>query len=246
MPNWCYNYLDISGDETLIADIKRQLNKPFAKDHDSWNPATGQMEVSQTTYSSPVFAFHNIYNHRQDGISDEEYIKQPDHNMPLEEALMFKGNHWYDWNVRNWGTKWDVAVRDGEEYPDTELYEESTTVLGYKFNTAWSPPTEAITKLSEQYPSLEMNLSYEEETGWGGSINFNNGIATEEESYENKCRDCDSLNTLEYCENDCGEICNECHYMGEADLDCVSDCEIHKVYLDKEHLPEHRLDNVRA
>lgn len=246
MPNWCYNYLDISGDETLIADIKRQLNKPFAKDHDSWNPATGQMEVSQTTYSSPVFAFHNIYNHRQDGISDEEYIKQPDHNMPLEEALMFKGNHWYDWNVRNWGTKWDVAVRDGEEYPDTELYEESTTVLGYKFNTAWSPPTEAITKLSEQYPSLEMNLSYEEETGWGGSINFNNGIATEEESYDNKCRDCDSLNTLEYCENDCGEICNECHYMGEADLDCVSDCEIHKVYLDKEHLPEHRLDNVRA
>jgi hypothetical protein len=246
VPNWCYNYLDISGDETLIADIKRQLNKPFAKDHDSWNPATGQMEVSQTTYSSPVFAFHNIYNHRQDGISDEEYIKQPDHNMPLEEALMFKGNHWYDWNVRNWGTKWDVAVRDGEEYPDTELYEESTTVLGYKFNTAWSPPTEAITKLSEQYPSLEMNLSYEEETGWGGSINFNNGIATEEESYDNKCRDCDSLNTLEYCENDCGEICNECHYMGEADLDCVSDCEIHKVYLDKEHLPEHRLDNVRA
>ena len=112
MPNWCYNYLDISGDETLIADIKRQLNKPFAKDHDSWNPATGQMEVSQTTYSSPVFAFHNIYNHRQDGISDEEYIKQPDHSMPLEEALMFKGNHWYDWNVRNWGTKWDVAVRD--------------------------------------------------------------------------------------------------------------------------------------
>jgi hypothetical protein len=236
VPNWCYNYLDISGDETLIADIKRQLNKPFAKDHDSWNPATGQMEVSQTTYSSPVFAFHNIYNHRQDGISDEEYIKQPDHSMPLEEALMFKGNHWYDWNVRNWGTKWDVAVRDGEEYPDTELYEESTTVLGYKFNTAWSPPTEAITKLSEQYPSLEMNLSYEEETGWGGSINFNNGIATEEESYDNKCRDCDSLNTLEYCENDCGEICNECHYMGEADLDCVSDCEIHKVYLDKEHL----------
>jgi hypothetical protein len=240
MPNWCYNYLDISGDEALIADLKRQLNKPFTMNHDSWNATTGQMEVSETTYSNPVFAFHNIYNHRQDGISDEEYIKQPDHKQPLEESLMFKGNHWYDWNVRNWGTKWDVAVHDKDKYPETELYQETNTVLGYKFNTAWSPPIQAITKLSELYPSLEMDLSYEEETGWGGSVNFNNGIATEEESYDNKCRDCDSLNTLEYCENDCGEICSDCNYMGEADLDCVADCDTHKVYLDDEHVPEYR------
>jgi hypothetical protein len=240
MPNWCYNYLDISGDEALIADVKRQLNKPFVKDHDSWNMATGQMEISQTTYSNPVFAFHNIYNHRQDGISDEEYIKQPDFKQPLEESLMFKGNHWYDWNVRNWGTKWDVAVHDNDKYPETELHDESTTTLGYKFHTAWSPPIEVITKLSEQYPSLEMNLSYEEETGWGGSVNFNNGIATEEESYDNKCRDCDSLNTLEYCEEGCGEICESCHYMGEADLECVAECDTHKVYLDDQHVPEYR------
>ncbi|NDA95661.1 MAG: hypothetical protein EBY03_05945 [Actinobacteria bacterium] len=179
------------------------------------------MELADTTYSNPVFAFHNIYNHIQDGVSDEEYIKQPDHTLPLEESLMFRGNCWYDWNVRNWGTKWDVAVHDNDKYPDTELHEESTTVLGYKFNTAWSPPIEAITKLSEQYPSLEMNL-----------------IATEEESYENKCRDCDEVNTLEYCEEGCGEICDSCHYMGEADLDCVAECDTHKVYLD--NVPDYR------
>jgi len=160
VPNWCYNYLDISGDETLIADIKRQLNKPFVKDHDSWNATTGQMEVSQTAYSNPVFAFHNIYNHIQDGISDEEYLKQPDHSLPLEESLMFKGNL--------------------------------------------------------------------------------NGFITTVEDYGSKCRDCDSLDTLEYCENDCGEICSDCNYMGEADLDCVAECDIHKVYLDDEHVPEYR------
>jgi len=154
--------------------------------------------------------------------------------------MMFKGNHWYDWNVRNWGTKWDVAVRDNEEYPDTELHDESTTTLGYKFNTAWSPPVEAITKLSKQYPSLEMNLSYEEETGWGGEMTLLNGFITDVEEYDNKCRDCDSLNTLEYCENDCGEICSDCHYMGEADLDCVAECEDHKIYLDDDHVPEYR------
>jgi len=242
MPNWCYNYLDISGDETLIADIKRQLNKPFVKTHDSWNATTGNMELSQTQYSNPVFAFHNIYNHTQDGVSDEEYIKQPDFNQPLEESLMFKGNSWYDWNVRNWGTKWDVAVNDNDKYPDTELYEDTDNSLGYKFNTAWSPPIEAITKLSEQYPSLEMNLSYEEETGWGGEVTLLNGFVTTVEEYDNKCRDCDSLNTLEYCENDCGEICSSCNYLGEADLDCVADCDVHKIYLTEEFVPDYRLE----
>ena len=244
MPNWCYNYLDISGDETLIADIKRQLNKSFVKDHDSWNATTGQMEVSKTTYSNPVFAFHNIYNHIQDGISNEEYIKQPDHTLPIEQAMMFKGNHWYDWNVRNWGTKWDVAVHDNDKYPETELHDESTTSLGYKFNTAWSPPIEAITKLSTLYPTLNFNLSYEEETGWGGEVTLLNGFITTVEEYSNKCRDCDSLDTLEYCENDCGEICSECNYMGEADLDCVAECQDHKIYLDDEHVPEYRRENA--
>ena len=144
MPNWCYNSLTIEGSEELIADVKRMLNRPFTQTHDSWNQTTGKMELADTLYPNPVFAFHNIYNHTQDGISDEEYLKQPDNKQPLEEALMFKGNHWYDWNVRNWGTKWDVAVSHNDEYPDTELTDESETFLAYRFNTAWSPPTEAI------------------------------------------------------------------------------------------------------
>jgi len=226
MPNWCYNSLTIEGSKELIADVKRMLNRPFVQSHDSWDRETGQMRI--------------VDNHRQDGISDEEYLKQPDHKQPLEEALMFKGNHWYDWNVRNWGTKWDVAIHDKDEYPDTELMEESETSLAYRFNTAWSPPTEAISKLSEQYPDLDFELSYEEETGWGGCIQFEAGNANELESYENKCRDCDSNNTMEYCENDCGEICSDCNYMGEADLDCVAECDTHKVYLDDQHVPEYR------
>ena len=238
MPNWVYNSLSIEGSKELIADVKRMLNRPFKKSHDSWNSQTGQMEVSETAYSNPVFAFHNIYNHIQDGVSDEEYLKQPDHSLPLEESLMFKGNHWYDWNVRNWGTKWDVAIRHSEEYPETELMEEDETSLSYRFNTAWSPPLPAIEKLSQQYPDLEFNLYYQEETGWGGEYEFINGKGNELQSYETKCMDCDSLDTLEYCDNDCGQICSECNYMGEADLDQVAECEDHKIYLD--NVPEYR------
>ena len=230
MPNWCYNSLTIEGKPELIADVKRQLNKPFVKNHDSWNMTTGKMEISQTTYSNPVFAFHNIYNHIQDGVSDDDYIKQPDHTLPLEESLMFKGNCWYDWNVRNWGTKWDVAVSDDDKYPETELDIDVEDTLAYRFNTAWSPPTEAITKLSQMYPDLAIELSYEEETGWGGLIQFEAGNINEIESYENKCRDCDSINTMEYCENDCGEICSDCNYLGEADMENVMECEVHREF----------------
>jgi len=243
MPNWVYNSLSIEGSKELIADVKRILNRPFKKSHDSWNSQTGQMEISETAYSNPVFAFHNIYNHIQDGVSDEEYLKQPDHTLPIAEAMMFKGNHWYDWNVRNWGTKWDVAIRHSEEYPETELIEEDETFLSYRFNTAWSPPTEAISKLSLQYPDLEIELSYQEETGWGGCMQFEAGNVNELESYETKCMDCDSLDTLEYCDNDCGQICSECNYMGEADLDQVAECEDHKIYLDDDHVPEYRKVN---
>lgn len=249
MPNWVYNTLQIEAIEAkkeLIADVKRMLNRPFVQRHDSWNSQTGQMEISETAYSNPVFAFHNIYNHTQDGISEEEYLKQPDHNQPLEEALMFKGNHWYDWNVRNWGTKWDVAIHDEDKYPDTELQDEGEDFLSYRFNTAWSPPTEAIVKLSNQYPDLVFTLTYQEETGWGGDCTIMHGEIIDDANYESQCRDCEAIDCMEYCENDCGEICNECNYLGEADLDFVSECEIHKVYLDEEHVPEYRkLDKIK-
>jgi hypothetical protein len=252
MPNWVFNGLTIEGNPELVNDLIRQMNKPFVMIHDSWNPTTGNMEVSQTTYPNPVFAFHNIFNHRQENISDLEYVKQPtrselDVNDPNwwnnTQELAKTDNSWYNWNVRNWGTKWDVAVQAGNEHPDTYMEESDNgenKVVYYNMHTAWSPPFPAIAKLSEQYPSLLFTLSYEEETGWGGECEFLRGEMISTSDYENKCRDCDSDNTMEYCDNDCGEICNSCHYLGEADLECVAECDSHKVYLDEEHVPDYR------
>ena len=250
MPNWVFNTLTIQGPKEQVDSIKDRLNKPYTKSHDNWNPETREMEVKTYTYNNPVFAFHNIYNHIEAGISDDVYIKQPDYTLPIEEAMKFKGSDWYSFNVREWGTKWDVAVSDDDRYPDTELMEyksegEDNWVV-YRFNTAWSPPAPAMEKLSALVPNCVLTLSFEEETGWGGEYEFVNGILTAESSYENKCRDCDEENTLEYCDNDCGEICDSCHWLGEADLDEVANCEIHKVYLDEEHLPEYRRDQLNV
>ncbi len=235
MPTWVYNYLEVAGSEEDISNLKKQLNQPFSREHDQWNAETGQMEKSIQEYNNPVFAFWNIIK----PTNLEAYFgEQPKHepNTPIT----FDSDHWYDWNVRNWGTKWDVSVHDDDKYPETELYEDTGDSLCYKFNTAWSPPVPVIGELSTQYPNLTFTLSYEEETGWGGEVLFVNGNGAEIESYESKCRDCDEIDTLEYCDNDCGQICNACHYLGEADLECVAECDIHKVFLDNEHVPDYR------
>ena len=244
MPNWVYNTLTIQGPKEQVDSIKDRLNAPYKKTFENWNMQSQQMEFKEYEFSNPVFAFHNIYNHLQDGISDEIYHKQSNDTAPIDEQLMFQGNNWYDWNVRNWGTKWDVAVHNDDKYPDTSLLEHMSNGedqwVVYSFNTAWSPPVPAMEKLSALVPNCVITLTYQEEQGWGGEVEFVNGKMTAESSYESQCRDCDSIDCMEYCDNDCGEICNECHYLGEADLDCVAECDIHKVYLDEEHVPDYR------
>jgi len=239
MPNWVFNYLDISGPKQEIENVKKQLNQTFTREHHQWNATSGQMEKGIQTYSNPVFAFWNIIKPNN---LEAYYGEQPQYDK--DKGITFESDHWYDWNVRNWGTKWDVAVEDDEKYPDTSMTADDEGYIAYRFNTAWSPPVQALEALSAQYPNLDIGLDFEEETGWGGSMKFADGKGIEIESYESKCRDCDSLNTMSYCDNDCGEICSECNYLGEADLEYVAECDIHKGYLDDEHVPEYRMEQL--
>ena len=140
--------------------------------------------------------------------------------------MQFKGNHWYDWNIRNWGTKWDVAVSGDEKHPET--YMEGPTpngdnlVVYYNFNTAWSRPLPALENLSAQYPDLLFTLSYEEETGWGGEMEILRGQIISESEYDTKCPDCDAYDTLDYCEDCENNVCSTCNF-GAEDV-----CETHK------------------
>lgn len=237
MPNWVYNSLAIEAVDTDPEQINKlvfQLNQPFEVNHDQWNSETGQMEKKPVKYNNPVFAFWNIAKPTD---LDAYFGEQP--KTDLSKPISFDSDHWYDWNVRNWGTKWDVAMSDDETYRETTMEQDNNSVI-YSFNTAWSPAFPAILKLSEQYPDLVFSLFYQEETGWGGEAQMKSGKIIREQSYESQCRDCEELDCMEYCDNDCGEICSKCNYLGEADLDAVSECEIHKVYLDEEHVPEYR------
>lgn len=228
MPNWCYNTLTIQGPKSEIDMIKDRLNKPFTLAQETFgmgdiNGAGFPTKIEEVTYSNPVFSFHNIHSYKDDGITDEEYACQPDRSgINLDDPDWFKKSvehaktqkDWYSWNNSNWGTKWDVAVRDGDEYSNTELLEyksegDDNWVI-YKYETAWSPAITILTKLSNLVPNSLLTLEFEEETGWGGEYEILRGEVTAESEYENKCYECDAINSIEWNDDQEVNICSDC------------------------------------
>lgn len=188
MPNWVMNSLSISGSPEVIAKIKAQLSAPYeVRQYDF------RTEENQTIKVEQPFSFWNI-------------IKPTD----LEAYEDAKGkpqdgrDHWYNWNIRNWGTKWDVREVQFSETPES---------LGFGFDTAWAPPVEAIDKLAEQYPTASIELAYTEEQGWGGVIEWEDGIGNETDSYEYKCWECDQkfqqIDEAKFDEESGGHLCEE-------------------------------------
>ena len=82
----------------------------------------------------------------------DEYQEQPkrseldlkDENWWADtQKVASTDNSWYNWNIRNWGTKWETQTEDGCINDQTD---ESITVC---FDTAWSPPIEFYSKMED-------------------------------------------------------------------------------------------------
>ena len=215
MPNWVYNGLTVEGNPESVKKMMDQLNKPFTMTHESWDVSTNAFMKKNTLYPNPVFAFYNIYNHLDHGVTNEEYLSQPPSTKDMTNWFKFDTNDWYNFNVREWGTKWDVAVSSEDKSPNTYMEETANGdnhVVYYNFETAWSRPMAALMKLSSQYPDLLFTLSYEEETGWGGECEILRGEIISDVEWENQCRECDSKDCLEYNEESGNEVCTKCGF----------------------------------
>lgn len=61
---------------------------------------------------------------------------------------------WYDWSIKNWGTKWNA-------------YEISNIEQGVKFETAWNAPMPIFKALAEKFPDYSFDFKYaDEDTGY--------------------------------------------------------------------------------
>ena len=190
MPNWVFNSVDVSGDKVSLEKLQAQLNSPVTKDfvESEFNQETKQWTQTKSTqvFSNPVFSFWNVIA-PTDLVSyygAETHKIDSDNFMNSFNESLSKDDSWYWWNLRNWGTKWDIAKDDRAQFSETQLEVDDDGSLMYHFQTAWSPVPEIFQKLSEQYPTLEFQYEFEEEQGWGGEMIWRGGELTFESSYE--------------------------------------------------------------
>jgi len=87
---------------------------------------------------------------------------------------------WYNWNIANWGTKWD-AYEVSKWICDWE--KKSMTI---SFQTAWSTPFPVLQKLSSLMPNVGICCEFaDEDMGYNlGSYSIINGEVVEETNPE--------------------------------------------------------------
>ena len=144
MPNWCYNRITVYGSEESEAKLK-EIEEIFEKE----NPFN---EIY------PIPDFKNIPNEKGE-LPKLEQVKNPDGSIFYETYNFPDGKNddrWYEWNITNWGTKWDITANQVEfGYEDSEQLE-------MEFDTAWSPPEEICFRLREMFQDLTFTWFYDE------------------------------------------------------------------------------------
>lgn len=116
------------------------------------------------TFGQTVQTFMEAVNERLSKIDAEA----------IAEKVQFEhtyGMDWYNWNVREWGTKWEID--------NAAIKRVSPTEVIYYIQTAWSPPEVAITKLAIQYPEIAITArSHDEGDCFACEIHWAGGIMT--------------------------------------------------------------------
>ena len=131
MPNWCNNNFSISGSTETIKNLWESAQK------------TGGL-------LSAVRPLPEI-------LEDTTSPTPADIDPVLQQTMIAQTgcDNWYDWQVRNWGTKWDVDL-DGLEFTDNG---DGTAQIQGWFDSAWSPPIEAYETLADDFDSCHIRAT---------------------------------------------------------------------------------------
>lgn len=83
---------------------------------------------------------------------------------------------WYQYNISNWGTKWDI--------PSEDIYFTWGDIsIGLSFSSAWSPPIEFYKKLSKVYKVVVVATFEEGGCDFAGRVYVKGGEVETDETY---------------------------------------------------------------
>ena len=136
MPNWCNNSINISGSTETIKTLWDEANKEGSGLLDAMKPMP--KELDGTTSPTP-----------QEG--------QAGYKGPQPKIDGF--DNWYDWRVKNWGTKWDIDPKEGLEFTDNG---DGTAQISGWFESAWAPPIQAYDTFLDDMDGCSLTADYHE------------------------------------------------------------------------------------
>ncbi|NBW11609.1 MAG: hypothetical protein EBR82_26620 [Caulobacteraceae bacterium] len=199
MPNWASSTVTISGDYKTIQEIKTRLSTPYPS---VWNGTKDwNGEIINSTVTGDFLCWNiikpdnlDLYLEKEDKAfqeivrennlneldtrTDEEKLASLSMESITAEVIekMATGMGWYEWNCRNWGTKWETSGDSSmleSELPNLE----GGTTLVYRITSAWSPPAEALENLAKQYPNISISLvSIDENDCFACEGEWSNGV----------------------------------------------------------------------
>lgn len=176
MPNWVFTTLHVHGEPEKVAEFRDKAKKPYTTYH------TGKMVdgkydhdvVNESEMEGDLLFWNFIEPENKDAYFADAHGKKPEgyESWSMEERLAHDikhtGDGWYDWNISNWGTKWEARGTLDQEDEDSKY-------LRYQFDTAWSPAEGAFRAMVEQHPDLSFSIRCEEEQGWGVEFESEDG-----------------------------------------------------------------------
>jgi hypothetical protein len=122
MPNWCNNDITLRHKDPAMIDRAQK--------------ALADGRLLQEFFPCPQDLIDTV-----SGFPGED--KRAAHDAQMKRNIELYGyKDWYDWNVANWGTKWDVGGDDGL------IQKLDANTLQASFDSAWAPPCNAYEKLA--------------------------------------------------------------------------------------------------
>jgi len=184
MPNWCYNSVVISADtEAELHEFIQFANQTHTS---RYRDVFKDNEEVVNEYAKGVFwnfvtppkEIRDEYFGEQPRYADKLPVSDPNWWAQVQEQRK-SSNFWYDWNITNWGTKWDVELEPNQF--DIDECNNGTYSFCWTFETAWSPALPVYLAMSERFPNLTFDYEITEEANFFvGKLVFKNGLVKEE------------------------------------------------------------------
>lgn len=160
MPNWCYTDMEVYGDYEELVRFREAI-RTVSRDETRYGWSLNQLYPIPDELADTV-----------SGWSSDEAVQAEREKRYAENVEKYGYKDWYDWANANWGTKWG-AVDVAFDFPDFPV---GCNYIALRFQSAWSPATGLIARISEQFPKLVFGTWFDEEsTAYVGYEVFHQG-----------------------------------------------------------------------